>query len=99
MKTTTFLADDPGLTGAWAKLTQALLFNPLQRSAGAQSEPPAKARSIGTSTRSRRERRYLLRESSSNLLISLLDGCLEALERLVPEAVEVGAQGAHPDVG
>jgi hypothetical protein len=41
MKATGFL-DDPGLSGAWARLTQALIFDPLRR------EPrPAKTRSVG----------------------------------------------------
>lgn len=39
MKTTTLLWDDPGLAGAWAKVSQALLFNPLRRKAGQGSEP------------------------------------------------------------
>jgi len=33
MKATTLLWDDPGLAGAWAKVSQALLFNPLRRNA------------------------------------------------------------------
>jgi hypothetical protein len=33
MKATTLLWDDPGLVGAWAKVSQALLFNPLRRDA------------------------------------------------------------------
>jgi hypothetical protein len=41
MKATGIL-DDPGLSGAWAKLTQALIFDPLRRDAR-----PAKARSVG----------------------------------------------------
>lgn len=42
MKATGFLWDAPGLSGAWAKLTQALIFDPLRR------EPRAtKARSAG----------------------------------------------------
>jgi hypothetical protein len=31
MKATSFLWDEPGLAGAWAKVSQALLFNPLRR--------------------------------------------------------------------
>lgn len=42
MKATGFLLDDPGLSGAWAKLTQALIFDPLRREAGAP-----KQRSVG----------------------------------------------------
>jgi len=34
MKATSFLCEDPGLAGAWAKVSQALLFNPLRRDAG-----------------------------------------------------------------
>jgi hypothetical protein len=42
MKATGFLWDDPGVTGAWAKLTQALIFDPLRR------EPRApKAHTVG----------------------------------------------------
>lgn len=42
MKATGFLCDDPGLSGAWAKLTQALIFDPLRR------EPrPRKRRPVG----------------------------------------------------
>lgn len=40
MKTTGFLADDPGFSGAWARLTQALLFNPL-RYDGAHTQAPS----------------------------------------------------------
>ena len=39
MKATTLLWDDPGLAGAWAKVSQALLFNALRRNAGQDSEP------------------------------------------------------------
>ena len=39
MKATGFLWDDPGLAGAWAKVSQALLFNPLRRHGGAGSAP------------------------------------------------------------
>jgi hypothetical protein len=34
MKATSSLCEDPGLAGAWAKVSQALLFNPLRRDAG-----------------------------------------------------------------
>ncbi len=34
MKATRFLWDDPGLVGAWARVSHALLFNPLRRDAG-----------------------------------------------------------------
>ena len=39
MKATGFLWDDPGLSGAWAKLTQALIFDPLRRDAPAPKQP------------------------------------------------------------
>jgi hypothetical protein len=38
MKATGFLWDDPGLGGAWAKLTQALIFDPLRREARAPKQ-------------------------------------------------------------
>ncbi len=49
MKATNFLWDDPSLAGAWAKLTHALIFDPLRR----EREPenrltrPAGTRSSG----------------------------------------------------
>jgi hypothetical protein len=40
MKATRLLWDDPGLTGAWAKLAQALLFDRLRRDTVPQNRPP-----------------------------------------------------------
>lgn len=40
MKATGFL-DDPGITGAWAKVTQALLFDRLRRDTAPVRETPA----------------------------------------------------------
>ena len=45
MKATNFLWDEPGLAGAWAKLTHALIFDPLRREAKLEKQP---ARSVGT---------------------------------------------------
>ncbi len=67
MKATGFLADDPGFSGAWARLTQALLFNRLQHDGA-----PAKARSPGLLARldrwfwqqEQREREAYLAQSS-----------------------------------
>jgi hypothetical protein len=39
MKATGLLWDDPGLSGAWAKLTQALIFDPLRREPRAAKAP------------------------------------------------------------
>jgi len=69
MKATGFLADDPGFSGAWARLTQALVFNPSQHD-GAQARP--KARSPGLLDRldhwfwqqEQREREAYLAQSS-----------------------------------
>jgi len=47
MKATSFLWDDPGLSGAWAKVSQALLFNPLRRDGITQEKAQAKAPSAG----------------------------------------------------
>ena len=43
VKATSFLWDDLGLAGAWAKLTQALLFDRLRRDTVPQDSPPAPA--------------------------------------------------------
>jgi len=49
MKVTSFLWDEPGLTGAWAKLTHALIFDPLSRERGPENRPMRRAgpRSLG----------------------------------------------------
>jgi len=46
MKATNFLWDEPGLTGAWAKLTHALIFDPLRRE-GKPENRSADTRSSG----------------------------------------------------
>jgi len=45
MKATNFLWDEPGLAGAWAKLTHALIFDPLRRDTKSENRP---ARPAGT---------------------------------------------------
>ena len=49
MKATNFLWDEPGLTGAWARLTHALIFDPLRREGGPENQPArsTKTRSAG----------------------------------------------------
>lgn len=49
MKATHSLRDDPGLAGAWAKLTHALIFDPLRREGKPENRPvrPAGTRSAG----------------------------------------------------
>ena len=44
MKATTSLWDDPSLASAWAKLTHALIFDPLRREGGPENRPPRPAR-------------------------------------------------------
>jgi hypothetical protein len=39
MKANSFLWDDPGLAGAWARVSQALLFNPFSRDAAVANAP------------------------------------------------------------
>ena len=43
MKATNFLWDEPGLTGAWARLSHALIFDPLRREGGPENRPPRPA--------------------------------------------------------
>ena len=43
MKATNFLWDEPGLAGAWAKLTHALIFDPLRRDPKPESQPAQSA--------------------------------------------------------
>ena len=45
MKATNVLSDEPGLAGAWAKLTHALIFDPLRREREPENRP---TRSAGT---------------------------------------------------
>ena len=44
MKATNFLWDEPGLAGAWTKLTHALIFDPLRR--GGPENKPARSTKI-----------------------------------------------------
>jgi hypothetical protein len=43
MKATNFLWDESGLTGAWAKLTHALIFDPLRREGEPENRPAQSA--------------------------------------------------------
>ena len=45
MKATNFLLDEPGLAGAWAKLTHALIFDPLRRESGPENQPARSTKS------------------------------------------------------
>jgi len=49
MKATNFLWDEPGLGDAWARLSHALIFDPLRRRGGPENRPPQPAgkRSLG----------------------------------------------------
>jgi hypothetical protein len=49
VKATNFLWDEPGLAGAWAKLTHALIFDPLRREGRPENSPtrPAGTRPVG----------------------------------------------------
>ena len=48
MKATNFLWDEPGLIGAWARLTHGLIFDPLRRERRPETRtPPAGTRRAG----------------------------------------------------
>ena len=90
MKATNFLLDEPGLAGAWAKLTHALIFDPLRREGGPENRPPRRARkkSLGIFERidrwfwrqSLREReRYLARSQD----VFELEARMRRLERSI----------------
>jgi hypothetical protein len=48
MKATNFLLDEPGFSGAWAKLTHALIFDPLRRDRMPEKRPPRPAKKQST---------------------------------------------------
>ena len=90
MKATNFLWDEPGLGGAWAKLTHALIFDPLRREREPENRPtrPAGTRSSGILERidrwfwrqSLREReRYLARSQD----VFELEERMRRLERTI----------------